>query len=110
MAEVRKIEAEIDTACAELKVVTDVSMQINDLLKKLGEVSMKANYKMKQVVSNGTDWKAYSEDEKKIVVAAMKAIQAVKAVVDTPLLTENGVITNEVKLILNNQDYKKLIG
>lgn len=110
LAEVRKIEAEIDTACAELKVVADVSMQINGLLKKLGEVSMKANYQMKQVVLNGTDWKKYTDDEKKTVVVAMKAVQAVKAVVDTPLLTEDGVITKEVNLILNNQDYKKLIG
>lgn len=48
---------------------------------------------------SGTDYSKYTLEEKQNVAAAMSIAGAVKAVLDTPILTEEGELTNESKKV-----------
>jgi hypothetical protein len=63
------------------------------------------------ITSSGVDWKKYSADEKNAIAAAASIATAIKTVLDTPILTEEGKLTEEsekvageVKQILDRQD------
>ena len=48
-----------------------------------------------------TDWRLFTQEEKNSVAAAVKQAQLLKKIIYTPLLTEDGVLTNEVKELRN---------
>ncbi len=108
MAEVKKIVAEIEVAEEQLSSIDANANQLYSLLKKLSSVLEKANYALERIVVNETEWSKYSQSEKYLVVAAMKTAQAVKTVLDVPLLTEDGVLTQDVRNVLNDNDVLKL--
>lgn len=43
----------------------------------------------------GTDYRDYGEEEKKTIAMALATAGAVKAVLDTPILTKEGAVTEE---------------
>lgn len=47
------------------------------------------------IATHGTDFRAFSDDEKHTVAAAVSIVGAIKAVLDTPILTEDGKLTDE---------------
>ena len=48
-------------------------------------------------------------EEKNIVAAAVKSAQLVKAVIDTPLLSEDGLLTKEIRDLQNDQEVNKAL-
>ena len=44
-----------------------------------------------------TDWRTYTQEEKNTVACAVKMIQLLKVILDTPLLTKDGILTAEAK-------------
>lgn len=109
MAEVRRIVAEIDVAKEQLTSINANANQIYSLLNKLSSVLQKSNYALERIVINETEWSNYSQSEKYLVVASMKTAQAVKTVLDIPLLTEDGALTQDVRNVLNDNDVLKLV-
>lgn len=108
LAEVKKIEAELEASEIELEVIENTATQTYLLLKRLSNVLDKANYGMRQIVNYDTDWNRYSPAEKNIVIAAMKTAQAVKLLLDTPLLTDEGLLTKDIKKVLEDKDLAKM--
>ena len=49
----------------------------------------------KIIKEKGTDYREFSDDEKKCVASAMSLAGAIKAVLDTPILDEAGNLTEE---------------
>ena len=65
-------------------------------------------YELRQIISTtGTDYNNYSADEKAVVAKCLSLITAIKAVLDTPILTEDGALTEEA-LIAYNQIQDKI--
>lgn len=53
-------------------------------------------YDMSKIIkSKGTDFRTFSEDERKCVASAMSLAGAVKAILDTPILDSDGNLTKE---------------
>lgn len=53
-------------------------------------------YELTQIIKNrGTDFRKFSDDEKKIVAEAMAMAGAIKSILDTPILNEEGNLTPE---------------
>ena len=49
--------------------------------------------------SAGTDYSKYTQEQKKLVAACLATAGALKAVLDTPILTEEGNLTKESEKI-----------
>lgn len=66
------------------------------LLLKLNAIFEPAVYQMEQIVeNNNTDYASYSENEKAVIAMALALVGAIKSVLDTPILTEDGCLTKE---------------
>ena len=70
------------------------------LLLKLDRLFAPMVYSLEEIVNTeGTDFRTYSADQKKAVASSMALAKAIKTVLDTPLLTEDGQLTEESKTI-----------
>lgn len=68
----------------------------NRFLLSLNTVFEPLVYEMTQIISQrGTDFRKYSDDEKKVVAEAMAMAGAIKSILDTPILDEDGNLTSE---------------
>jgi hypothetical protein len=47
------------------------------------------------IASSGVDWVSFKQEEKNTVAAAASIAKAIKTVLDTPILTEDGKLTEE---------------
>lgn len=66
------------------------------LLMRTDTLMKAANEKLRQIISSsGTDYNSFSTDEKKSVASAVSLAKAVKTILDTPILTEDGNLTPE---------------
>lgn len=96
LSEVKKIKVELETAELELNAIKEKTIQMSNLIKKLAFLLKSSNEAMRQVVQRSTDWRIYSEEEKNIVTVAIKNAQILKKVMDIPLLTEEGKLSDEL--------------
>lgn len=101
LAKAEKIESDIDNGVIELEHIKATANQVTNLLKKIRRYSNIANTELIRITMSKTDWNVFTQEEKNSVAAAVKQAQLLKKIIDTPLLTENGVLTNEVKQIQN---------
>ena len=68
----------------------------NRFLISLNSVFIPLVYEMTQIISNkGTDFRDFSDDEKKVVAEAVALAGAIKSILDTPILDEDGNLTPE---------------
>ena len=58
---------------------------VNSVLKEMQDV----------IEGNGTDWNAYSVEQKKCIGEAAMLAKTLKAVMDTPLLHEDGTLNED---------------
>ena len=64
-------------------------------------------YEMTQIIDKkGTDYRNFSDEEKQCVASAMSLAGAIKAVLDTPILDEEGNLTEESEHIIENTQKK----
>ena len=72
------------------------------LLIKLNTIFEPLIYSLDQIISeNGTDYSIFTPDQKATVGACLSIAGAVKAVLDTPILTEDGQLTEESAAIMS---------
>lgn len=104
LAEAKEAVAEMRMADAELKVISRNAYQLVDLFNIIREVLRKGNTLMKEIVDTKTEWSTYTVEEKNVVASTVKAAQLVKALIDIPLLTDDGILTQEIRNIQGNKD------
>ena len=83
-----------------------------NLLARLDAYLMPLIDAMERIINNeGTDYSLYAEDSKKTIACAVSAAVTVKAVLDTPILAEDGSLTekseNAVTALLADVDAKE---
>lgn len=101
LAKAEKIESDIENGVVELEHIKATANQVTNLLKKIRRYSNIANTELIRITMSKTDWNVFTQEEKNSVAAAVKQAQLLKKIIDTPLLTENGVLTSEVREIQN---------
>ena len=73
----------------------------NRLLLKLNAVFEPMIYNLERIViDNGTDYSAYTDEQKGTVAACLSIAGAIKAVLDTPILDEDGNLTAESEAVI----------
>ncbi len=58
-------------------------------------------YEMGEIINRrGTDYRKFSDDEKKVIAEAMSMAGAIKSILDTPILDEDGNLSPESETIV----------
>jgi hypothetical protein len=100
LAEARKAAEELNTAAVLCDGIKARSQLFVSLLNSLDTLFVPFIIGLEQLeASRGLDYRSYSSDEKKTVSAAASLAKAVKTVLDTPILTTEGKLTDESKEI-----------
>lgn len=101
-AKAKEFEEEMKTAAALCYGIRRRSAMFNRFLIRLQTVFDPLVYDMTQIINEkGTDFREFSDDEKKCVASAMSLAGAIKAVLDTPILDDEGNLTEESGEIIN---------
>lgn len=109
LAEAYEISEELKTAGIQLNIIRKKANKFNKVLKKLVKQLDFTIDNMAIITERELDWRKYTQDEKSVVAMSVKYAQIVKAMIDTPLLTEDGVLTKEISEVLNNKEIKELL-
>ncbi len=68
----------------------------HNLLANLDAIFKPLVWQMQDIVDNlGTDYRSYPPEAKKTIMAAASSAGSIKAVLDVPILTEEGALTTE---------------
>lgn len=96
LAEAEKYKGEMQTAIVACNGIRRRADMFTRLLLRLGAYFDPLIYQLQQIIeTSGTDYSTFSPEQKKTVAAAMATAGAIKAVLDTPILNENGELTSE---------------
>lgn len=95
--------AEADVICEQLETGAFQCIAIRrrtymfyNLLARLDSYFVPLVFKMQDIIkSEGFDYSQYSSESKKVVASAASVAMTIKAVLDTPILTESGDLTDE---------------
>jgi len=96
LAEAKKYQEVYRKATELCNAISKRANMFNKLLAELDEIFRQGIISLETIVSiSGTDFKRYNIESKKMVAAACSVAGAVKAVLDTPILTMDGGLTKE---------------
>ena len=95
--------AKADEICEELLVASEQCIAIRrrcymyySLLARLDALLYSQNLKMIDIIDKeGIDYSQYSPDSKKAIAAVVSTVASIKAVLDTPILSADGNLTDE---------------
>ena len=75
------------------------------LLTRLDAYLLPLVFQMEYIVkTEGTDYSLYSKQSKAVILAAASTAVTVKAVLDTPILTDDGMLTDESGSVFNTTE------
>lgn len=106
-ARAKEFEEEMKTAAEVCYAIRRRSAMFSRFLIRLQTVFDPITYEMTQIIDKkGTDYRNFSDEEKQCVASAMSLAGAIKAVLDTPILDEEGNLTEESEHIIENTQKK----
>ena len=95
-AEALQIVAQLNKAADECAAIRRRTYMFYNLLARLDAYFLPLIYQMEDIVkAEGDDYRNYRPESKKIVASCASTAVSVKTVLDTPLLTEDGLLTKE---------------
>ena len=84
-----------DTASLQCKTIRRRTCVFYNLLARLDSYFMPLIYQMSDIVkTEGDDYSCYGADSKKIIASCASVAVSIKSVLDTPLLTDDGLLTD----------------
>jgi len=97
LAEAKKIEAELNTAAVLCNGIRRRSYMFYRLLICLDALFFPLIFGMEKIISKkkGNDWNNFGKKEKNTIAASASIAKAIKTILDTPILTEKGELTEE---------------
>ena len=100
-AKINRLEAvqmaeQLDTASKQCEAIRRRTYMFYNLLARLDSFFLPCIYKMEDVVkAEGYDYSCYTEESKKAIAACASIAVSIKSVLDTQLLTDDGMLTDE---------------
>jgi hypothetical protein len=96
LAEAKKIAEELNTAAVVSNSIRRRSYMFERLLIRLDAMFTPLVYRMDAIIAgSGIEYPSYSVEEKQVVAKAASLAKAIKTVLDTPILSESGELTEE---------------
>lgn len=107
LEDAKKHAAEADVICEQLEtgVIQCIGIRrrtymFHNLLARLDAHFLPLIHAMEEVVANeGTNYAAYKPESKRIIASVASTAVSIKAILDTPILTADGTLTNESKTV-----------
>lgn len=100
LSEAKAFESKIELGIAKMKYISQTTIQITNVLRKVRIQLNKANYQVYLIAKKNKNWATFSSEEKKMVAISLKLAQLSKEIVMTPLLTNKGILTEEAKKLI----------
>ena len=95
-AEAIQISSQLNTAGLQCEAIRRRTYMFYNLLARLDTYFLPLIYKMEEIVEKeGEDYRNYSSDSKKTIASCASVAVSIKSVLDTPLLTDDGLLTPE---------------
>ena len=106
-AKAKEFEEEMKTAADLCNGIRRRSAMFNRFLIRLQTVFDPLIYQMTEIIKErGTDFRIYTDEEKKVIASAMSLAGAIKAVLDTPILDDDGNLTKESGIVIESTQKK----
>lgn len=107
-AQSEEIVEAFDTASFQCSAIRRRTYMFYNLLSHLDAYFLPLVWKMEDIVNKeGVDYSMFSEDSKKTVMEAAASACSIKAIIDTPILTQDGILTEASEKI--TQEIGRLI-
>lgn len=107
LAKANQFKEEMDTASLMCIGIRKRSAMFSRFLLSLNSIFEPLVYDMTRIIEQrGTDFRTYSNDEKKVVAEAMAMAGAIKSILDTPILDAEGKLTSESNKIVDKTKNK----
>ena len=95
-AEAIQIATQLNAAGLQCEAIRRRTYMFYNLLARLDTYFLPLIYRMEDIIaSEGEDYRVYSTDSKKVIASCASVAVSVKSVLDTPLLTDDGLLTEE---------------
>jgi hypothetical protein len=95
-AEAVQIASQLDVASLQCETIRRRTYMFYNLLARLDTYFLPLIYRMEDIVANeGEDYRSYTTDSKKVIASCASVAVSVKTVLDTPLLTDDGLLTDK---------------
>ncbi len=95
-SEAIQIASQLNVAGLQCETIRRRTYMFYNLLARLDTYFLPLIYKMEDIIaSEGDDYRTYSADSKKAIASCASIAVSVKSVLDTPLLTDDGLLTEE---------------
>ena len=95
-AEAARITEELNTGSRQCEAIRRRTYMFYNLLARLDARFLPLIYKMEDIVkAEGNDYRSFCEESKKIIASCASVAVTIKAILDTPLLTDDGLLTDE---------------
>ena len=102
-AKAKEISEELQAGIKQCIAIRRRSYMFYSLLARLESYLLPLNYRMEDIIqSEGTDYSLLSDASKKSIASAASVAGTIKAVLDTPLLNEEGNMTEESETALKS--------
>ncbi len=99
-AQADEIVESLEAASVQCSAIRRRTYMFYNLLAHLDSYFMPQIWKMQDIIKNeGTDYRDYQPESKKAIAAAASTACTIKAVLDTPILTEEGELTDASEMV-----------
>lgn len=112
LAEAIQISSQFEVASLQCEAIWRRSNLFYNLLARLDVRFLPLIFKLEDVIEKeGVDYRTYSEESKAAVASCASVAVAIKAVLDTPMLTDDGVLTDQSRETASNtEDFLRGMG
>lgn len=95
-AEALEVASQLNAASLQCETIRRRTYMFYNLLARLDTYFLPLIYKMEDIVkTEGYDYQTYQSKSKEVIASCASVAVSVKSVLDTPLLTDDGVLTEE---------------
>lgn len=100
LAKAHQFEEEVETLRVVCRGIRMRANMFERLLLKLNALFEPLIFSLEEIIAtSGTDYSVYTPEQKKVVATSMSVAGAIKAVLDTSILTEDGTLTPESETV-----------
>lgn len=97
-----KFWADAQTSITLTDGITEVAVRAFEIMSELRKTSRRATMALNKVIETyGVDYSSYNEASKTVVMKAVKSVQLLKALIDTPILNEKGELLGDTMSNIN---------
>ncbi len=105
MAEAVQISSQLEVASLQCETIRRRTYMFYNLLARLDARFLPLIFRMEDIVASaGDDYRTYDEESKNVVASCASVAVAIKTVLDTPMLTDDGLLTDESEETVSNTE------